>query len=163
MCAFHALRALCAGRVPRRRGSRRSLCGAVLLAAAMTASVTSAVTSVAGCGGGCVPTRLELTPPASWPQEGTVTLRARLTRQGRPLAGAPVELAIGYVSVNGAHGSAGRTVTTDADGVAFLTARPDVLLYADDRPRAVEASFTTWNRLDGVDYCWSKASVPLPR
>ncbi|MEV0153524.1 hypothetical protein AB0H57_07255 [Micromonospora sp. NPDC050686] len=138
----------------RRRGIR--LLALVLLAGGL-------VGPLGGCAGGCADTVIQVSPVEVNDVSAPLTVSARLTRDGRPVAGVTVNLAVMVVGPNNAHSEAMFDATTDADGRASVTRRGGVarLSPIDHRVTGYSAYFQPTNKIDGKRYCWSSVSARI--
>ncbi|SCE71393.1 hypothetical protein GA0074695_0514 [Micromonospora viridifaciens] len=116
-----------------------------------------------GCSGGCAETVLEVSPVEVDDVTAPLTVDARLTRDGRPVAGVTVTLAVMVVGPNNAHSEAMFYATTDADGRASVTRPGGVarLSPTNHQVTAYSAYFQPMNKIDGAHLCWSSVSAPI--
>jgi hypothetical protein len=137
------------------------------LSRGLTALALTAVAMVAAAGcswiRGCAETRLQVEPLQGSDRSAPVTLTARLTADGKPVAGARIH----FHALTGAPGEKlGEHIGdggTDADGVARLVRRDglDGLLLPGKRVVGYSAQFATIGKVGGRDYCWTDASAPI--
>ncbi|MCW3843509.1 DUF4198 domain-containing protein [Micromonospora yasonensis] len=138
-------------------GRRR---GSTLLALALAGGL---VGPLGGCSGGCADTALQVSPVEVDDVTAPLTVSARLTRDGKPVAGATVKLAVMVVGPNNAHSEALFHATTDADGRASVTRPGGVarLSPINHQVTRYSAYFQPMNKIDGVHYCWSSVSAAI--
>jgi hypothetical protein len=119
--------------------------------------------TVSGCGTGCTGTTLQVQAVEVGDTRAPLTVSARLTRDGRPLAGVQVKLAVNLVGDDNAHTDALFYADTDADGRASVTRREGVagLSFPNHRVTGYAAYFQPLSPLNGVAYCWSSAGAPI--
>ena len=139
------------------RGHRR---GTGLLALVLAGGL---VGPLGGCFGGCADTVLQVSAVEVDDVTAPLTVSARLTRDGEPLAGVTVKLAVTVVGPNNAHSEALFSPTTDADGRASVTRPGGVarLSPTNHQVTGYAAYFQPLNKIDGVGYCWSSVSAPI--
>jgi hypothetical protein len=132
---------------------------------AMALTVTAVcVTALPGCGGnGCVGTSLKLRPVSAAGPHSPVTLRARLTANGKPVAGAKVLIRVTLKTSVQSSTGADQTVRTGTDGVAEWHIKGGLgsVGLSGDRVTGYEAHFEPYNKVKGVHYCWAHGSAPL--
>ncbi|WP_213455167.1 hypothetical protein [Rhizomonospora bruguierae] len=134
-----------------------------LRAAPLVVLLGALLVPVAGCGGGCTKARLTVEPVRVSDVHAPLTLRARLTRDGRPFPGAKVKMAVSLLGAEDARGEARFTAVTDADGVATVT-RPEGVAGLSVPGRQVTgygAYFQPWRDIDGRTYCWSSVGARI--
>ncbi|MFE7216347.1 hypothetical protein ACFU93_42165 [Streptomyces sp. NPDC057611] len=138
--------------------TRPALAAVLALAAAVLPG------GAAGCSGStCTDTSLAAGPAkASGPSE-PLTLKARLTADGKPVAGARVLFGVSLKGPGSYEGSSDHWATTSADGVAQVRLPGGVaaLGLSGSRVTGYEVWFQPANPVTGVDYCWSSAKAPL--
>jgi hypothetical protein len=92
-----------------------------------------------------------------------ITLRARLTRDGKPFPDAQVHLQLETKGSDNRTGDAGQTATTDTNGIATVT-RPDGvagMTLPSDQVVGATAYFQPFSKIDGREQCWSKTTAPV--
>ncbi|MFE9651444.1 hypothetical protein [Micromonospora sp. NPDC006431] len=138
--------------------SRRRVTG--LLALVLAGGL---VGPLSGCFEGCADTQLQVSPVEVDDLSAPLTVSARLTRDGRPVAGVTVNLAVMVVGPNNAHSEAMFYATTDADGRASVTRRGGVarLSPINHQVTTYSAYFQPMNKIDGEHLCWSSVSAPI--
>ncbi|RKR86862.1 hypothetical protein BDK92_1130 [Micromonospora pisi] len=116
-----------------------------------------------GCAGGCTDTVLQVSPVEVDDLTAPLTVSARLTRDGEPIAGVTVKLAVTVVGPNNAHSEALFSATTDADGLASVTRPGGVarLSPTNHQVTGYAAYFQPLDKIDEVRYCWSSVSAPI--
>jgi len=123
------------------------------------------VGAVSGCSSGCSGTATALQTQAVevGDTRAPLIVTARLTRDGRPLAGVRVKLAVALAGPNNARAQALFYADTDADGRATVTRPEGVagLSFPSQQVTGYTAYFQPMNKIDGVEYCWSTASSPI--
>ncbi|WP_143194141.1 DUF4198 domain-containing protein [Micromonospora sp. CB01531] len=118
---------------------------------------------LSGCSDGCADTVLQVSPVEVDDVTAPLTVSARLTRDGRPVAGVTVKLAVAVVGPNNAHSEALFHATTDADGRASVTRPGGVARLSPTNHQVTEYSayFQPMNKIDGEHLCWSSVSAPI--
>jgi hypothetical protein len=136
------------------------------------ALLVGAVVVVAGCSAskrnaGCIHTAVEARSVPLAGQTSPVTLRGRLTGDGKPLAGFRVSFSLVFTGPTKVVGKAGRMsnqigyASTDADGVATyrLGGGPAGQALPGLRAVGYEVGITFGNPIKGRYYCGSHASA----
>lgn len=106
---------------------------------------------------------LTLEPVGRSALEGPVTLRARLTADGDPVAGAAI---VFFVEVTAPTPRSGRSIgdaDTSADGVAAVSVRAGLkaLVLADEAVKGYSAEFRVTSSADDGDYCRTRSEARL--
>ncbi len=142
-------------------------------AAAASALLVSAL-AVGGCSGSkrnadCVHTAIDVAPVHLAAQTSPVTLRARLTGDGKPLAKFRLAFSITFSGPTKLVGKAGQVddqvgyATTNADGVATyrLPGGPAGEALPQETGVGYTVGLTLGNPINGRYYCGSHASAPF--
>jgi len=124
-------------------------------------SCTALIGPVAACGRDCAETAIRVWPVDVDDPDAPLTVKARLTRDGRPFSGVKIKLTVEMVGRDNAHSQALYYATTDGDGVATATRRPGVRTVPGDRVTGYAAYYQPLNNVDGTRYCWSSAGAPI--
>jgi hypothetical protein len=112
----------------------------------------------------CAETRLQVEPLHVADRSAPVTFTARLTADGKPVAGARIHFSARIGAPGEKLGEHIGDGGTDADGVARLVRRDGVdgLLLPGKRVVGYSAQFATIGEVGGrEDYCWTDASAPI--
>jgi hypothetical protein len=144
-------------------------------ARAVTASaLLASALVVVGCTGskskaGCIDTAIDVSPVHVASQTSPVTLRGRLTGDGKPLPNFRLAFSVTYSGPTKLVGKAGKVdnqigyAMTNADGVAtFRLARgPAGEALPDETGVGYTVGLTLGNPINGRYYCGSHASAPF--
>ena len=132
--------------------------------------VGAVLTAVTGCGvqpgsGLCTETQLELADVSATTATTPLELAARLTVDGGPLVGAEVTF---FVTRRKSHGEVlgvrVGSAETNADGWATLSVSGgphDLPAFSGERVEGYSARFQPISKIDGVQYCHTKAEADL--
>ncbi|MGH9184494.1 MAG: hypothetical protein ACRD0U_01545 [Acidimicrobiales bacterium] len=128
---------------------------------------------VAGAGGcglesgsdSCTDVTLEAEPVTVNDPFEPLALTARMTANGKPLAGAELNFFIEPETPSGEKGVGGGTgrATTDAEGVARFVREGgiDGLVFGEDRLTEYVVQFSSPSRIGGTQYCQAETTGPV--